>query len=270
MTTKLIISDESRFAVLLTKDWGSFKENTTEWDGMVGHLVRQEADIAVSFLVEDPSRRSVVDYTFTTLTSHYSAFFLRPTFRADRYGLLKPFGPSTWLLVVIISVLATSLVLLTHVPSGGADSGISWGLMYAIGLLSWESPDLPHSTKNALKMATLTGSAVGLLLFTMYAGKVLSFLSVAKNSMNSMEQLFLTSYTIGVDNNFFPLHRALQVMLQPLAMESKINLIFFIGPPKFSRAISICPPRKPGSVLWTGRRKGCSASWLVWIHCSGF
>ncbi|XP_037073929.1 glutamate receptor-like [Pollicipes pollicipes] len=94
------------------------------WTGVIGMIVRGEADLAVGDISVTLERSEVVDFTYPFLVEPVSFFMLRPAPLPRWLVIAVPFDSATWLLLLL--VLVTALVALPLLP--GMLAGRSWRL----------------------------------------------------------------------------------------------------------------------------------------------
>lgn len=72
------------------------------WNGMIGELLRNEADLAIVDLTITRKREAVVDFTLPFMTTGVSILFLKPSkAESDFFGFLAPFSNTVWILLVL-------------------------------------------------------------------------------------------------------------------------------------------------------------------------
>jgi hypothetical protein len=85
----------------ISKDgkYGSLDEKTNKWDGMIGEILRNEADIAIADLTITDERSRVVDFTYPFMEIGVGVLV-----RVDRQGVtqgiwafLQPVAPQLWI-----------------------------------------------------------------------------------------------------------------------------------------------------------------------------
>ncbi|CAG2169409.1 unnamed protein product, partial [Oppiella nova] len=115
-----------KYEFRLVKDmaYGRPDKNGT-WNGMIGELIRGEADIAVADLTITSKREEAVDFTHPFMNTGISILFKKPTKKVTSlFSFLSPFSNIVWIYVV------------------GAYVGVS-SMLFIVGRLSpyeWENP----------------------------------------------------------------------------------------------------------------------------------
>ncbi|XP_063546878.1 glutamate receptor 1 [Cydia strobilella] len=101
-----------KYELRLVQD-GTYGSETppTGWSGIVGEIVRKEADIAVAPLAVTPEREMVVDFSEAFLSMDYPISHAKtPKQLADTFSFLRPLSKEIWL-CVLFSFFAVSIVL---------------------------------------------------------------------------------------------------------------------------------------------------------------
>ncbi|KAK8407419.1 hypothetical protein O3P69_002148 [Scylla paramamosain] len=92
--------------------WGSRRPNGS-WTGMVGQLVRKEADLALGPFGVTVSRAEVIDYTLSFLMGDYTLLSRKGPPEIDPWGFLFPLTETVWAAVaaaLVVAWLAATLV----------------------------------------------------------------------------------------------------------------------------------------------------------------
>jgi len=98
------------YKIRLCKDekHGSRQSNGS-WDGMLGELIRNEADIAVTDLTITKAREQAVDFTYPFMSTGVSILFKKPEVGSSLFGFLSPFTTRAWL-CILLAVVGISLI----------------------------------------------------------------------------------------------------------------------------------------------------------------
>lgn len=116
------------FTFHIVKDgkYGAKNVTTDEWNGMIGEVMRGEADMAVADLTITSKREEAVDFTLPFMNTGISILFKKPTQKATTlFSFLSPFSMVVWVYVL------------------GAYVGISV-ILFVVGRLSPYEWDNPH------------------------------------------------------------------------------------------------------------------------------
>lgn len=101
-----------RYEFRLCKDgaYGSKKKDGT-WNGMIGELIRNEADIAIVDLTITSKREEAVDFTLPFMNTGISILYKKPTTKVTTlFSFLSPFSGLVWIYVAG-AYISVSLVL---------------------------------------------------------------------------------------------------------------------------------------------------------------
>ncbi|XP_054163278.1 glutamate receptor ionotropic, kainate 2-like [Oppia nitens] len=119
-----ILHFKYEFRLVKDKGYGRPDANGT-WNGMIGELIRGEADIAVADLTITSKREAAVDFTHPFMNTGISILYKKPTKKiTSLFSFLSPFSNIVWIYVV------------------GAYIGVS-SMLFIVGRLSpyeWENP----------------------------------------------------------------------------------------------------------------------------------
>ncbi|KAM3920919.1 putative glutamate receptor [Leptodactylus fuscus] len=104
---------EFNYTLHVVKDgrYGS-KDQNGDWNGMVGEIIRKEADLAVAPLTITKVRENVISFTKPFLQTGISILLKKESSSAGSYlfGFLNPFSKELWI-GIVISYVITSLCL---------------------------------------------------------------------------------------------------------------------------------------------------------------
>ncbi|XP_049314438.1 uncharacterized protein LOC105224490 [Bactrocera dorsalis] len=103
------------FVMSKTASWGYLKNG--KFDGMIGALVRKQADIGGSPIFFRSERAKVIDYTTRTWVARPCFIFRHPpSTKKDRIVFLQPFSNMVWILLGLCGIFTICLLwLLTSV-----------------------------------------------------------------------------------------------------------------------------------------------------------
>ncbi|XP_076034612.1 glutamate receptor ionotropic, kainate 2-like isoform X3 [Oratosquilla oratoria] len=90
---------------------GKYHENTDKWDGMIGELLDQKADLAIGDLTITYEREQVVDFTMPWMNLGISILYRKPTRKPPNlFSFLSPLSLDVWLYMAT-AYLGVSLLL---------------------------------------------------------------------------------------------------------------------------------------------------------------
>ncbi|XP_074598842.1 glutamate receptor ionotropic, kainate 2-like [Brevipalpus obovatus] len=125
-----ILNFNYQIQVVKDKSYGSFKTNSTTnqtyWNGMIGEVIRGDADMAIADLTITSKREEAVDFSHPFMNTGISILFRKPTKKVTTlFSFLSPFSMVVWVYVV------------------GAYVGVSV-ILFVVGRLSPYEWDNPH------------------------------------------------------------------------------------------------------------------------------
>lgn len=101
------------FEINLVKDgaYGAmFNVSSNEWSGMIGEVLRGEADIAVADLTINSYREQAVDFTYPFMSTGISIIYKKPiTKETSLWSFLSPFSTIVWI-CLLLAIMGISLV----------------------------------------------------------------------------------------------------------------------------------------------------------------
>ncbi|XP_071542041.1 probable glutamate receptor [Panulirus ornatus] len=157
--------------------WGAPQPNGS-WNGMIGTVLRKEADIGLGPFGMSYTRSQVVDFTIPVFLEMLHVLVTRPQPQPDPWGFLAPFTWYVWvgLLASLVTVLVASLLTVRVLGFGGPSSvGRHVWAFYSISFTQ-ALPWIP--TADGLRVAFLLWMSVVLVLVRSYSGALTSMLAV--------------------------------------------------------------------------------------------
>lgn len=88
------------YTITLAPDgrYGSLNKQTGEWDGMVGELLNQRADLAIADLTITYEREQVVDFTMPFMNLGISILYRKPIKQPPNlFSFLSPLSLDVWI-----------------------------------------------------------------------------------------------------------------------------------------------------------------------------
>ncbi|XP_074604741.1 glutamate receptor 1-like isoform X2 [Brevipalpus obovatus] len=185
--------------------FGGKSNNASSWNGMVGELIRQEADIAIAPLTITADRERVIDFTKPFMSVGISIMIKKPAKQNPGiFSFMNPLSTEIWVLI-LLSYLGVSIVLflvsrfsphewryedtLTG-PAVTNDFDLQNSLWFSLGAVVRQSCDVsPRS---------ISGRIVGgvwwfftLIIISSYTANLAAFLTVERmvTPINSAEDL---------------------------------------------------------------------------------
>ncbi|KAK1799656.1 hypothetical protein P4O66_006195, partial [Electrophorus voltai] len=168
-----------KYKVHLVKD-GSYgrMDESGHWNGMIGEVLRGEADLAIAPLTLTAARERVVGMTKPYMQTGIS-ILLRRDIVSDGsacFDFLRPFSAETWFGVLVAYLItAVSICLVARLSpgewsqpeAGGSPFTLSHSLWYAAGALSLQGPG-PHPKALSGRVVSCTWWFFAVILLACY------------------------------------------------------------------------------------------------------
>ncbi|XP_071526954.1 probable glutamate receptor [Panulirus ornatus] len=157
--------------------WGAPWPNGS-WNGMIGTVLRKEADLGLGPFGMSYSRSRVVDFTTPVFMEMLHVLVTRPLPEPNPMGFLAPFSWYVWvgLLLALLAMLVTSTAIVRILGFGGPKSVTRhfWSF-YSISFTQ-SLPWVP--TSDTLRLAFFTWMFIVLVVVRSYSGALTSLLAV--------------------------------------------------------------------------------------------
>ena len=112
------------YTIKLVEDgkYGSFDKETGKWNGMIGELQAQKADLVVADITITYEREQGVDFTMPFMNLGVTILYKKPTKKdPNLFSFLSPLSFDVWI-YIITAYLAVSLLLFFLSRSGRSSS----------------------------------------------------------------------------------------------------------------------------------------------------
>ncbi|XP_011138744.1 glutamate receptor ionotropic, kainate 2-like isoform X1 [Harpegnathos saltator] len=98
------------YTLQVESDYGSLNKYTGRWSGMLGKIIAEEADLAITDLTITSERESAVDFTMPFMNLGISILYKKPTKAPPSlFSFLSPFSNEVWLYLIgayiVVSIL---------------------------------------------------------------------------------------------------------------------------------------------------------------------
>ena len=162
-------------------------ENGT-WNGLVGMVLRGEADLAAAGLAVTHERSNAVDFAFAFIESHATLITLDPAYLgAEREinitSFLDVFTPASWTLIAVIMVLSFFTFQVQLLSSNGAPQrnfaqsvATSVGFVYK-SMLQLDFPSSMMGETLSGKILFMSTSFCSIVTIAYYEGMLTSFMT---------------------------------------------------------------------------------------------
>ncbi|CAG2053243.1 unnamed protein product [Timema podura] len=175
--------------------WGS-KEESGDWNGMIGHLTRGEADVAPNLFMMTKERNEVVDFTHPFMLTKYYVHIHRPhSVWVSWNSFLSPLHDHLWWTIV-----AALMVLSTCLYYCEPNFNISSSIFCILSTYTHQDFNPIPSTLRG-RGILLASHVVSMVVIAAYSATLISLLAVQHNQapFNTFSQLLqLRSYQFGV------------------------------------------------------------------------
>ncbi|KAL1514088.1 hypothetical protein ABEB36_003407 [Hypothenemus hampei] len=197
--------------------WG-YKDNKSEWSGMMGELTRREADIGGTSLFLLKERIDLIEYIAMISPTRSKFVFRQPklSYVANVYTL--PFDTKVWLSTFAIVVIMTFVLLLLikweyakqkltseiEKKENQIELRESFGdiVLVTFGAFCQQAAAaLPYSTPG--RVATLCLFVSLMFLYVSYSANIVALLQTSSNSIKTLEDLLKSRIPVGVDDTVF-------------------------------------------------------------------
>ncbi|XP_023725833.2 probable glutamate receptor [Cryptotermes secundus] len=186
--------------------WGSLTQDGS-WNGMMGMILRGEAEISVAEFAMTVLRTRVVDFTVPLFDTR-NCVLIRQNGDKDViwHGFLEPFSPQLWMLVILTKlVIVLCLKTFNHIKLRffgrmSSESPDSHCAVYVMGVFYMQGVNR-QTRFYSQRVLYLVAQLTALTVYTAYAAFLISFLTVQKFSLpfNSLRELIdIGSYRLGV------------------------------------------------------------------------
>lgn len=191
------------FQMSIVDDWGYPNKMTGHWPGMVGELVRNEADLGVTPLFHAVYRLPHIEFiSYTSFTKFYFVFRSPKLSITDNVFLL-PFTNLVWicaLLLVLIMICSYFAVIMVEWNTQHRKLGVRPQFIESVqtifnAVCQQGNPNSPHglSARIVLFLAFL----VLMLIYTSYAANIVALLQSPSNKIQTLEDLLQSRLTLG-------------------------------------------------------------------------
>lgn len=198
------IADKAKFTYNfnLTKDHTFGSQTINGWSGVIGDVVKKNADIGAGAITVTPARESVVDFSKPFMTDSVNLLVYKPTwFDLGLSYLTRPFSSDYWAVVIIAFLLVGLMFWLI-----GKFSPYEWGniaadrdprgaknafslrnsYLFAISTLTWQGFREPPRSWSGRLLAAIWWIFV---LFTLlaYTANLTAFMLARKEMLPDMK-----------------------------------------------------------------------------------
>ncbi|XP_053307575.1 glutamate receptor U1-like [Spea bombifrons] len=198
LLTELSQSVGFNYTINVVKDgrYGA-KDQDGNWNGMVGEIVKKEADLAVAPLTITSARENVISFTKPFLQTGISILLRKdPSFESSTlFGFLSPFSNETWI-GILIAYLITSLCLFLV----GRLSPCEWNelsseenkltflnsLWFGVGAFTLQGAE-PHPKSVSARIIAVIWWVFSITLLAAYIASFAAFLNIGNEQTTNIQ-----------------------------------------------------------------------------------
>ncbi|XP_037036713.1 ionotropic receptor 75a-like [Bradysia coprophila] len=195
----------------IVSTWGYQNATTGQWNGMVGELLRDEADIGSTALFFTPKRISLLEYISRSTSAVGGFLFQAPklSYTSNIYAL--PFNRLLWIclfaLVLVIAGFLCGAVLmeLKVLRNYEAHYRLSDVYMTVCGALCQQgSPVAPNSVTG--RLITAVAFLILMLVFVSYSANIVALLQSPSNQIKTIKDLYESKIDASVEDTIYFRH----------------------------------------------------------------
>ncbi|XP_045473926.1 uncharacterized protein LOC123680189 [Harmonia axyridis] len=195
--------------------WG-YKNNQSEWSGMIGELTKNKADIGGTALFITADRVAIIDYIAMTTKTRSKFVFREPKLSYVTNVFVLPFDRKVWISTIALVIL-TGFTLLVIVKwekrrkeyeSNGQNVHLDLEDSFAdIAVLTFGAfcqqgaSAIPYSLPGRITTIFLFISLM--FLYTSYSANIVALLQSSSKSIQTLEDLLKSRLEVGVDDTVF-------------------------------------------------------------------
>ncbi|XP_050074306.1 ionotropic receptor 75a-like [Anopheles maculipalpis] len=201
--------------------WGYYNTTTGMWDGMIGELVHDVADLGASPLFFTTDRIAVIEYLAMTSETRSKFIFRSPKLSYTENVFVLPFDNKVWICVIAVIITSSVLLLVTlwvewriaheepELPTVSDASTMNASLrdtllmMYGASCQQGSSV-LPRScSSRTITMLTFT---VLMFLYASYSANIVALLQSPSTKIQTLDDLLASRLKFGVHDTVFNRH----------------------------------------------------------------
>ena len=189
------LSEQMNFTYTVQRSyrWGAYINGT--WDGMVGQLIRGEADIAAGDLARTKERAAVVEYLPSLIEVDELLFLRNPADSTALDAYRDPLTPISWLsIAILIAIIPLILATMDPIsPEKDANKfGITHSYHFVLKTLVMQGGDVIPSAMS-IKIAFASVLLAGILFYYYWESSLYSFLATRRSylpfrSLNDLDK----------------------------------------------------------------------------------
>ena len=174
---------------VLDGKFGSFDEATQTWNGVMGDVVQNKADISIADLIVTETRAKSIKFTTGIYWIRDKLYMKKPKSSYVWTTFLTAFQPSFWLGIFLVYILLTPLFLISkRYLEANIDLSTSIVSVW-LAVMALDVKQLP--TKLSTRITVLIICLFGALIWWCYNAALVSFLTVniVNTPIDSLKEL---------------------------------------------------------------------------------
>ena len=191
--------------------WGSLKKDGT-WSGMIGMILNNEVDFAISDFFITLDRSYVVDFSMPLMNSRSNMYIPIPSQDAGWSTFVNPFSFKLWIATVLMMFLGSIIISVTYYTHKHASRidveypnsfNINTALFLSFAALFQQGMEF-EPKRFSTRISIITILFATLVVFAAYSASLTSFLAVFKVSLpfEGIESMYYeTNYKMGSIRN---------------------------------------------------------------------
>nr|ALR72541.1 ionotropic receptor IR2 [Colaphellus bowringi] len=196
--------------------WG-YKNNKSEWSGMIGELTKNEADIGGTPLFFIIDRVDIIDYIAMTTPTRSKFVFREPKLSYVTNVFTLPFDDYVWAsTIALVCIISMVLFIILKwewkkkdLPSEKDSSNVpelkdslTDVILFSFGAFCQQgAPSIPFSVPGRITTIILFVSLM--FLYTSYSANIVALLQSSSTSIQTLEDLLKSRLQVGVDDTVF-------------------------------------------------------------------
>eukprot|EP00063_Salmo_salar_P082284 XP_014057119.1 PREDICTED: glutamate receptor ionotropic, delta-2-like [Salmo salar] len=176
------------------------------WNGMIGEVVGQRADMAIGSLTINEERSEVVDFSVPFVETGISVMVSRSNGTVSPSAFLEPYSPAVWVMmfVMCLTVVAVTVFIFEFFSPVGYNRSLSsgkkaGGSTFTIGKSVWllwaivfnNSVPVENPRGTTSKIMVLVWAFFAVIFLASYTANLAAFLTITRieNSIQSLQDL---------------------------------------------------------------------------------
>ncbi|XP_055678017.1 ionotropic receptor 75a-like [Lutzomyia longipalpis] len=210
---------------IFTNSWGIKNRTSGKWDGMVGDLVDERADLGGTSLFMTVDRVTLIDYVSMTVPTYGAFLFRSPPLSYVSNIFYLPFRDTVWVAGFALVALSTIIFFITwrinicynkETPASEIPR-FSDIIMNATGAITQQGAHMEAKVASG-RIASFFLFLSMFFLYTSYTANIVALLQSTTTSISSLETLKDSTFEFGVEDIVYNRYY-FKIMNEPLRKE---------------------------------------------------